>query len=346
MYLTEKDLTVGNYLQKAGYRTGLVGKWHMDAYEPGAGPLDHGFDEFYGWLIRTAGPTGGYYPRQRHRNRELVEVPENQGGKQGLYEGPLSTQDACDFMRRNAARPFFLFLSPNLPHSPVLAPDQGSYAKQPWTDDCRTYAAMVGQFDNSVGTVMQTLKDLRLDERTIVFVASDNGPRSEPTEQLTAIAEFFDSNGPLRGYKRDLYEGGIRIPMIVRWPGRIAKGRTSARPAYFPDFLPTAVDLAGQRPPSCDGVSLVGELTGGGGRAADRFLYWEFHEGGFSQAVRWGRWKAVRLKRGTPLELYDLEADLGETRNLAQAQPKVVAQIEAYMKTARTESPEYPLDRA
>jgi arylsulfatase A-like enzyme len=350
MYLLESDRTVGNYLQKAGYRTGLIGKWHLDAYEPTAGPLDRGFDEFYGWLIQTAGRTGGYFPTQRHRNRELVDIPENQGGKHAAYEGDLTTRDACDFIRRNAQRPFFLYVSPNMPHSPIIAPSQGSYANQPWSDDCRTYAAMVEQFDNCVGSVLQTLKDLRLDERTIVFAASDNGPRSEPTAQLTAIAEFFDSNGPFRGYKRDLYEGGIRVPMVVRWPGRIPKGRTSALPAYFADFLPTAVQLAGQRPPALDGISLVGQLTGQPRRTPDRFLYWEFYEGGFSQAVRWGEWKAVRLKPGAPLELfrsppeiYRLTTDVGEQRNVAADQPKIVARIEAYLRTARTQSPEYPI---
>jgi arylsulfatase A-like enzyme len=191
---------------------------------------------------------------------------------------------------------------------------------------------------------------LRLDERTVVFAASDNGPRSEPTAQLTAIAEFFDSNGPFRGYKRDLYEGGIRVPMVVRWPGRVPKGRTSALPAYFADFLPTAMQLAGRKPPALDGISLVGELTGQPRHTPDRFLYWEFYEGGFSQAVRWGEWKAVRLKPGAPLELfrsppelYRLTTDVGERRNVAADQPKIVARIEAYLRTARTQSPEYPI---
>jgi arylsulfatase A-like enzyme len=237
-----------------------------------------------------------------------------------------------------------------MPHSPIIAPSQGSYASEPWSDDCRTYAAMVEQFDNSVGAVLQTLQDLRLEERTIVFAASDNGPRSEPTAQLTAIAEFFNSNGPHRGYKRDLYEGGIRVPMVVRWPGHVPKGRTSTLPAYFADFLPTAMELAGQKPPALDGVSLVGELTGKRRPTADRFLYWEFYEGGFSQAVRWGEWKAVRLKPGAPLalfrtppELYRLTTDEGEQHNVAAGNPKIVARIEEYLRTARIESPEYPI---
>jgi arylsulfatase A-like enzyme len=344
MHLTTKDTTVAQVLREAGYRTGLVGKWHLDGYDATATPLDRGFDEFYGWLTQTPStisPT--YFPVQRYRNRELYDVPGNQAGGRAAYETDLSAREACDFIRRNASRPFFLYMAPVSPHSPLDVPDQRPYGKQSWPEDCRTYAAMVGRLDDAVGAVLDQLKQLGLDERTVVFFASDNGPRSEPTAQLTAVSEFFDSNGPLRGYKRDLYEGGIRVPLIARWPGRTKRAASCDVPGYFADFLPTALELAGRTPPAGDGVSLVPQLLGDAGKTGDRFLYWECFEGGFKQAVRWGRWKAVRMNLAAPLELFDLTSDPAEKRNVAESNSNVVARIEAYLKTARTDSPEYPL---
>jgi arylsulfatase A-like enzyme len=191
---------------------------------------------------------------------------------------------------------------------------------------------------------MRTLAATGLDQRTVVFFASDNGPRSSPAPLLTEVAEFFDSNGPLRGYKRDLYEGGLRVPMIVRGPGRIPAGAVNATPWGFPDVMATLADLAGGKPaPGSNGVSLAPVLLGRAKDVGERFLYWEFFERGFEQAVRWGQWKAVRHAPGKALELYDLAADAGETTDLAPQRAAVVAQMENYLKTARTESPEWPL---
>lgn len=339
--LTAADVTVGQLLQKAGYRTGLAGKWHLDGYDPTAGPMDHGFDEFSGWLTQT-GSTSGYYPAQRYRNRELVDIPQNQAGARGLYGTDMCTEEACAFLRRNSSRPWFLYLAYDSPHSPLLAPSQGSYARESWPEPAKTYAAMIESMDNGVGRVMRTLKELGVDQNTIVFFSSDNGPRSEPTEELTAVAEFFDSNGPLRGYKRDLYEGGLRVPMIVRWPGRIRSSTTADAPGYFADFLPTAVALAGASPPACDGISLLPAFSGRRPRE-DRFLYWETFEPEFGQAVRWGGWKAVRRTLGSPLELYDLGTDIGERHDVAARETKVVKRIAEYLETARTDSPEFPI---
>jgi len=343
MCLTDEDITVGHVLQKAGYRTCLVGKWHVGAYNPDAGPLDRGFDEFYGWTI-NAGGTGGYYPSQRHRNRQLYDVTGNQNGQQNQYSTDICTNEAIDFLKNNKERRFFLYLSYNNPHSPLQVPDLGPYKDKDWPEHIKIYAGMVHRLDQNIGRLMQTLKELQIDGNTVVFFCSDNGPRSEPTQQQTEVSDFFDSNGPLRGYKRDLYEGGIRVPMIVRWPGKISAGTTSDLPWYFADVLPTAANLAGAEPPkNIDGMSIVPALLGKQRDLARRFLYWEYFESGFQQAVRWEQWKAIRHKRGEPLVLFNLSEDLAEEHDVASEHPEVIEQIEEYLETARTESENWPL---
>jgi len=343
MYLTEEDRTIGHVLQKAGYRTCLVGKWHLGAYTPDAGPLDRGFDEFYGWLVRT-GATSGYYPVKRYRNRELFDVPGNENNGRSYYSTDICTDDAIKFLKNNEDRSFFLYLAYNNPHSPLEVPELGPYVNEDWPNYIKTYAAMVHRLDQNIGKLMRKLIELNIDRRTIVFFCSDNGPRSEPTQQLTEVADFFNSNGLLQGYKRDLYEGGIRIPMIVRWPGKVSVGKTSDLAWYFADFLPTAAELTGVKPPeNIDGASIVPVLLGQKQDLPDRFLYWEYFEKGFQQAVRWRNFKAIRLERDEPLLLFDLSQDLAEQHNIADKHPEVVARIEQYLKSARTESANWPI---
>jgi len=345
MYLTDEDQTIGHMLQKAGYQTGLIGKWHIGGYNPDAGSLNRGFDEFYGWLVRTAAtlsPT--YYPSKRYRNKQLYDVTGNENNGRRHYHTDICTNEAIDFLKNNKDRRFFLYLAYNNPHSPLDVPELGPYTDKDWPDPMKTYAAMIHRLDQCIGKVMQLLKDLHIDEKTIVFFCSDNGPRSNYSTTLTEVADFFDSNGPLHGYKRDLFEGGIRVPMIVRWPGKVPSGRTCDTAWYFADFLPTAVEIAGKQPPkNIDGVSILPTLLGRSQDIHDRFLYWEFFEGGFQQAVRWRNFKAIRLKQGHPLLLFDLSEDLGEQRDVAVDHPEVIARIEEYLKTARTESPNWPV---
>jgi arylsulfatase A-like enzyme len=344
MFLTNEDITIGQVLQKAGYRTCLVGKWHLGAYDPNAGPLDRGFDEFYGWTI-NAGQTGGYYPSQRYRNRQLYDVEENQNGQQGQYSPDMCTNEAIEFLKSNKNRRFFLYLASDSPHSPFQVPDLGPYKDMDWPEPMKIYAGMIHRLDQNIGRLMQTLREFQLDDKTIVFFCSDNGPRSEPTQQQTQVAEFFDSNGPFRGYKRDLYEGGIRVPMVVRCPGKVPVGTTSNFPWYFADVLPTAAELALiEAPKNIDGKSIVPVLLGKQQNLGDRFLYWEYFESGFQQAVRWKQWKAIRLKRGEPLVLFDLSKDLAEEHDIASEHPDIIEQIEEYLKTARTESLNWPLE--
>ena len=199
---------------------------------------------------------------------------------------------------------------------------------------------MITRMDRDIGELLKQLKKLNIDDNTVVFFTSDNGPHKEGGVD----PQFFKASGPLRGIKRDMYEGGIRVPMIVRWPGKIKPGAVSDQVWAFWDFLPTAADIAGLKPPAnIDGISILPTLLGQKQTNQHQFLYWEFHEKGSKQAVRMGDWKAVRLEIGKPLELYDLKSDIHEDHDVAKEHPDVVAKIEDYLKTARTDSPRWPL---
>ncbi len=344
--LFEEDTTVADVVRSAGYRTCLVGKWHIGGYNPDAGPLDRGFDEFYGSLTLTSDQhKPAYWPPVWVHNRDRVEVPQNQNGQKGYYRTDMNTDLAIQFIEKQQDQPFFLYLAYSNPHSPYDAPDLGPYADKDWPMEEKTYAAMIHNLDQCVGRVMQTLEDQNLDEKTIVFFCSDNGPRSEGTEIQTRVVEFFDSNGPLQGYKRDMTEGGIRVPMIVRWPGQIPAGKTGSLPWYFADVLPTAAALAGAAPPdNIDGIDVTPWLDNPDNTEPERYLYWEFFERGFQQAVRWKQWKAIRLAPDQDLQLYDLSTDLGEVNDIAGQHPDIVQQIENALTTARTDSPHWPVE--
>jgi arylsulfatase A-like enzyme len=217
-------------------------------------------------------------------------------------------------------------------------PDLGRYAQESWPAPEKGFAAMITLFDQQVGDVLAKLKELGLAENTIVFLTSDNGPHSEGGHD----ANFFDSNGPLRGIKRDLYEGGIRVPLIVRWPGHVKAGAVSDQIGYFGDFLPTAAEIAGVRPPGqLDGVSLLPAILGQTTAQKPRdYLYWEFYEGASSQAVRLGNWKAVRIPMLTgKIQLFELTTDLAEAHDVAAAHPDVVEKIRALMEKEHVPSP-------
>jgi arylsulfatase A-like enzyme len=225
----------------------------------------------------------------------------------------------------------------------MQTPSDIPYSDQPWPQTEKNKAAMITHLDASVGVLMDKLKDLKIDDNTIVFFTSDNGPHQEGGVD----PKFFQSSGPLRGIKRDLYEGGIRVPMIVRWPSHIKPGTVNDQLWAFWDFLPTAAELAqAKTAPSCDGISLLPTLLGQPQTNRHDVLYWEFHERGFQQAARMGDWKAVRPQADEPIELYNLKTDLGEKQNVAEGNPEVVARIEAFLKTARTESDLWPIKSA
>jgi arylsulfatase A-like enzyme len=343
MNLLDEDTTVAHVLRDAGYRTCLAGKWHIGGYNPDAGPLRRGFDEFYGPLtITSALHSPSYWPPKWYENEELVDVPGNQDGQKGYYKTNLITDQAIRFMERNQDHPFFLYIAYSNPHSPFDAPELGPYETMDWPLEEKIYAAMIYRLDSCVGRVRKALDRLELTGNTIVFFVSDNGPRSEPREDQTRVVTFFDSNGPLTGYKRDMYEGGIRVPGIVFWPGKIAAGHASDVPWYFADFLPTAAALAGgDVPTGIDGISLLPYLADPELEPSERFLYWEFYESKFRQAVRWKNWKAIRTGLKGELALYNLDRDLAEKVDLSEENPAVVLAIEKYLESARVDSPNW-----
>jgi arylsulfatase A-like enzyme len=348
------DVTVARVLKDAGYTTGLCGKWGL-GHEGSTGvPTKQGFDSFFGYLDQTH--AHNYYPTFLLRNEERVKlknvVPNEGPVGQGVasvrveYSPDLIAKESIGFIEANSKRPFFLYLAWTLPHANNEAkakgmeiPDYGIYADKPWPDPEKGRAAMISRVDQDVGLVLKKLRDLGIDDDTIVFFVSDNGPHKEGGSDPA----FFNSSGPLRGIKRDLQEGGIRVPMIVRWPGKVAAGRVSGHVWGMWDFLPTAAELAGTTAPAgLDGVSMAPALLGKECREQET-LYWEFHEGGFHQAVRMGDWKGVRHGTKRPLELYDLKNDLGEKTNVADGHPDIVAKIEAYLQKAHTDSAEFPI---
>jgi arylsulfatase A-like enzyme len=350
--LRTEDVTVAEILQKAGYQTGLIGKWGLGEPDSTGLPNRKGFDYFYGYLNQVH--AHNYYPDYLWRNQEKVPldnvVDKGVATKRVQYSNDLFTQEALSFVERSRDRPFFLYLAYTIPHANnergqlegngMEVPSDEPYTDRPWPQAQKNHAAMITRLDADVGRLLKRLQELNLDENTIVFFTSDNGPHKEGG----ADPQFFASAGPLRGYKRDLYEGGIRVPLLVRWPGRIKAGTVSDQVGAFWDFPPTAAELAGGKVPAgLDGISLVPTLLGVGEQKQHDSLYWEFHENGFHQALRKGDWKAVRLKLDGPLELYDLKTDPGENNNVAAKNPEVVAKMEEILKGARTESKEWPI---
>lgn len=344
--LASGDMTVAELLQKAGYRTGMFGKWGLgDAGTTGL-PNAKGFDEFFGYHTQQQAHT--YYPQQLWNNDREFTVAGNLGVKK-TWAPDLILPRALKFIETNKANPFFLYVPFTMPHANnelgtatgdgMEIPDRGIYAKESWPSPEQGFAAMVTRLDADVGRILAKLKAEGLEENTIVFFTSDNGPHHEGGHD----ANFFQSSGPLRGTKRDLYEGGIRVPGIVKWPGKVPAGTVSDQVWAFWDFLPTAAEIAGiPPPPGIDGIGMRNALIGKPQRNHET-LYWEFHEAGFSQAIRMGDWKAVRLKEQTkPIELYDLRTDPAEKANVAARHPEVVAQMKALFGSLRTESKDFP----
>ncbi len=359
--LESEDITVAERLRTGGYTTGLVGKWGLG--EPGTTgiPNRQGFDYFFGYLNQRA--AHNYYPDYVWENEQKFHLPNivashhpgQPGGvstNKAVYSHDLFVDKALGFIEQNWSRPFFLYLALTIPHANNEAgkkgmevPDLGPYAARDWPEPQKAHAAMITRMDADIGTLLQYLKDLGIDGNTVVMFSSDNGPHAEGGNDPA----FNDSNGPLRGIKRDLYEGGIRVPFIVRWPGRIKPGGVSDHVSGFQDMMPTLVQMAGGcRCGDVDGISLLPALTGSGWLQQQHpYLYWEFTEQGGKQAVRKGKWKAVRLNvskdADAPIELYDLSEDIGETNNIADRHPDVVRQMRRIMQESHMESDVFKL---
>jgi arylsulfatase A-like enzyme len=360
--LRKEDKTVAEVLQQAGYRTGLVGKWGLGEMETPGHPLEKGFDSFFGYLNQTH--AHNYYPeflwrgleKQKLAN-EVTTLPGKSGGFSGGqatkrvdYSHDLFAEEALKFIGEHANEPFFLYLALTTPHANnegtrltgngAEVPDFGIYADRNWPDADKGQAAMITRMDRDVGRVLDLLKQLKLEERTLVFFTSDNGPHNESNHDV----KRFRPAGPLQGIKRSLHEGGIRVPAIAWWPSVVPAGVTSDTVAYFGDWMATAAELAGTTPPANDdSISLVPTLTG---RQAEqvkhKYLYWEFYEQGSRQAVRFNRWKAIRepMLTGT-VQLFDLQSDLAEQHDLAAENADLVAQAVAYMDEAHHPHPNW-----
>lgn len=336
--LKEEDETVAEVLDAVGYVTGITGKWGLGEPSTSGTPNKKGFDEWFGYLNQRRAHT--YYPDFLWLNEDKYPLPGNTDGKKEQYTHDLFTQFALKFIDTHAGgkRPFFLYVPYTVPHARYEIPSTEPYTDKEWKKDEKVHAAMITRMDQDVGRIMTLLKEKGVDENTLVFFCSDNGAAKRWEGR-------FDSSGALRGHKRDMYEGGIRTPMIVRWPGRVPVGKTSDTPWYFPDVLPTLADVA-DAPFSADvdGISILPTILGKDQpELSNRPMYWEFFERGFQQAARRGHWKAIRKKRGGPIELYDLSKDIGEQHDIASKNPDIVESFDRYFSEARTESESWPL---
>ncbi len=347
-----QDTILARLLKEAGYRTGLIGKSGLSCIsENGAHPNSKGFDHFFGYISHRAAHR--YYPKMLWRNGKSVEYPNNQGKEGQQYSGDQFLPDALAFIDEHQAESFYLHLSLQQPHADLCVPEKwkqpflGKFDEQPFKGGGyraeehpkSTFAGMVIYLDHSVGEVVAKLRELGIAENTLVVFSSDNGPMSEGGWHQN----HFDSSGPLRGGKRDLYEGGIRVPTIAWWPGKIRGGTTTDHVSAFWDFLPTACEAAAiEIPEGLDGISYLPTLLGNA-QPKHEYLYWEFYERGGKQAVRKGNWKGVRLQVGKnprgALEVYNLAVDLGETENVADAQPGIAAELAELMDQAHVASP-------
>ena len=333
--LLDEDVTVAEVLHNAGYRTGVTGKWGLG--EPGTNgtPNKQGFDSWFGFLNQRR--AHNHYPEYLWLNENKFDLTGNLSDQEQLYSHDLFTGYALNFIRENQRKPFFLYVPYTIPHARFQVPDLGIYKDKDWPTDAKAYAAMISRMDADVGRIVSLLEELKIDERTMVFFCSDNGAADR-------YDDLFDSSGPLRGRKRDMYEGGLRTPMIVQWPEKIEAGTTSDLVWSFADVLPTLAEAAvAEAPDGLDGQSVLPTILGKEQDLANRFLYWEFHEKKFHQASRWRHWKAVRSGVSSPIELYDLSKDPGETTNVAETNPETIAKFETYFATARVESENWPV---
>jgi arylsulfatase A-like enzyme len=359
-FLYEEDVTVAEVLKQAGYATGGFGKWGLGLPDTPGVAVKQGFDTWVGQYSQTHAHF--YYPYFIMMNLDRLPLPENEGKRRGRYVQDVIHQEALKFIEANKDRPFFAYLPYIMPHVELVAPPQarrqyeGQFPKVAKADPRPGYlgsddayaefAGMVTYLDRLVGEVLDKLDSLGLAENTVVLFTSDNGP--QPGAWSDIFVEFFDGNGPYRGGKTNFYEGGIRVPMLVRWPGKVKAGGTSDFVGYFADVMPTLAEIGGAEarlPKELDGVSFVPTLLGQSDKQQrHEYLYWEAagtKQDIVQQAVRWGKWKAVRNAARAPFELYDLSADIGEEHNLAAERPEIMAKIEEICRQARTAERKY-----
>lgn len=358
--LNSEVVTVSKILKDAGYVTGAFGKWGLGPVGSEGAPGSQGFDEFYGYICQTLAHS--YYPHHLWHNETKIDLPENDSTKLGIYAPDLIHRQALSFIEQNKDTAFFLYYPSLIPHAELVAPEEymeryrgkylpemsfvgidsgerykkGGYASQPETR--AAFAAMIAVLDEQIGEIVEKLNQLGIADNTIIIFTSDNGPHREGG----ADPDYFNSNGPLSGYKRDLFEGGIRVPMLVKWPNTITPNTKSDHMSAFWDVLPTVCDvLKIDAPKNTDGISFLPTLVGQPQSKHD-FLYWEFHEQGGKQAVRMGKWKGIRLDMSddpdAPIMLFNLENDLQELNNIADKHPEIVQEIKEIMENEHSRS--------
>lgn len=375
--LAASVVTVAEVLKEAGYATGAFGKWGLGMADTDGSPNKQGFDKFFGYLCQRYAHR--YYPEYLWDNDQKFMLDGNDWNSKKTYAPDVIQERALNFIRENKEKPFFAYIPVVLPHAELIAPEDsfltmynGQFEEKPWgfenegdphkgndyganNFEVRGYApvknpkamfaAMVSRIDHQVGQILNLIDELGIAENTIVIFTSDNGPHQE----AGADPDFFNSNGGLRGYKRDLYEGGIRVPMIVKWPDKIKTAAKTDHISAFWDILPTLADAAGTKAPeNIDGLSFLPVLTGQDLQQQHNAMYWEFHELGGRQAVRKGDWKLVKynvLNSGkTTTELYNLKIDVAEKNNLAAQHPDIVNELAAIMEQSRVHSEIFPFE--
>lgn len=360
--IPDATYTMAEALKKAGYATGAFGKWGLGPPRSEGDPMNQGFDQFYGYNSQTL--AHNYYPYHLWSNQDSLVLEENVRTQNGIYAPELIQKETLKFIESNKDNPFFLYVPSVIPHAELVAPDRymqkylGKYLPEKvykGTDDGpkfnlgpyrsqenshAAFVAMINMLDDQVGEIIDKVEALGLSDNTIIVFTSDNGPHQEGG----ADPHYFNSNGPLKGVKRDLYEGGIRVPMIVSWPGTIQPESKTDHISAFWDVFPTVSEIVGiDIPDDLDGISFLPTLLDDSkNQKQHEYLYWEFHEKGGRQAVRKGNWKAVRYdvfkSPKAPLELYDLSTDIGEETNVASQHPEIVREMETILKEARTPS--------
>tara|TARA_B100000949_G_scaffold182310_1_gene163580 strand:+ start:2871 stop:4322 length:1452 start_codon:yes stop_codon:yes gene_type:complete len=363
--IPDSTYTLAEAFKSAGYQTGAFGKWGLGYPGSEGDPIKQGFDTFFGYNCQRLGHN--YYPRHLWSNNDSLVLEGNHGNKKEVYAPNLIHEKTLDFIDENKENPFFLYVPSIIPHAELVAPDSimnafrgkydpehqfqgvddgpdyrnGPYGSQ--KESHAAFAAMVSLLDLQVGEIMDKVEELGLTDNTIIIFTSDNGPHQEGG----ADPDYFDSNGPLKGYKRDLYEGGIRVPMIVSWPGVIDEGSKTDHISAFWDVFPTVAEvLKIDSPNNIDGISFLPTLNGNDeSQNQHEYLYWEFHEKGGRQAVRKGNWKAVKYDvfkgKESKIELYDLENDLQEENNVAADHPEIIKEMQIILDSARTPSSVY-----
>ena len=355
--LPANTFTVARMLQQVGYATGAFGKWGLGFPGSEGDPNNQGFDEFFGFNCQRLGHH--YYPWYLWHNQKKVILEGNAGTATGQYAPDVIHAEALKFMENNKDKPFFMYYPTIIPHAELFAPEKymekyrgkflpekvyegydegplyrlGPYGSQP--ESHAAHAALINVLDDHVGEIISKLKKLGIDRNTLVIFTSDNGTHLEGG----ANPDYFNSNGPFRGYKRDLYEGGIRVPFIAWWPGKIRPGNTGHISAFW-DFMPTVAELIqAEKPAGIDGISYLPTILGNAPKQEKHdYLYWEFHERGLTQAIRKDNWKAIRKGMDGPIELYDLSTDIGETTDVAGTNIEIIGRMKEILSGARTES--------